>query len=469
MIASDGAITLNYYGPSAFTVRAPSGREVSLIQETDYPVGGHILLSVVPAATDAFRLRLRIPAWSVNTIVHLNGVSQNATAGTYLTLDRTWTPGDTVELLLDMSPRSLSGGLPPPDADAYGGSTIDMVSVYHGPLLLAFDQRLNVHHPMHVPPLMRSALPSLLSSSPGVPGPTLQLQFSSVRGPLTLCDFASAGLDFPTPPPRPPNPFAGWRFSRGDGSLIAKHLHLERDGTISGYSHPNEARWGLEGDVLVFYAQDRRPSTRFTWTNLRGRRQELRGVFLFDPRIVHVLNEDDTSDWTRVWQFGRADGSIITERLLLLEDGRILGSGSPNETRWDTEGGTLVFYAQDGRPSTRFTWSSLENGQRVLRGAFLFDRSITHVLQERDATVFDKNWDFSRGSAGRRRSSRATCNCCRAAASRVTAIRTRLDGHSRTRRSSSIPHSGLPPRGSRPSAWSTAGRNGAGVSCSMRP
>jgi hypothetical protein len=275
-----------------------------------------------------------------------------------------------------------------------------MVHIYRGPLLLAYDRRINAHDPMRVPALLPSAPSSSVQWPPGTPRPMLLHHVSSTRGALTLCDFASAGFDFPQPPPERPNPFRGWRFSRGDGSVIARHIHLERDGTISGYSHPNEARWGFEGNVLVFFAQDGRPSTRFTWVSLRDGRQQLRGVFLFDRRIVHVLSEDDTSDWARLWQFGRADGWLIAERLLLASDGRIVGHNHSNEFRWDTEGGTLVFYAQDGRPSTRFNWVSRENGQRILRGVFLFDRSITHVLEELDLSVTDKVWEFSRESSG---------------------------------------------------------------------
>src|SRR5262249_16736195 len=139
MIADDGAITLNYYGPSAFTVRAPSGRDVSLLQETDYPIGGRILLTIVPAAVESFRLRLRIPSWSHKTVVRLNGVDQSVKPGTYLPLDRAWMPGDSIELLLDMSTQFKDGGPPPTGADSYGGSTVDMISAYHGPLLLAYD------------------------------------------------------------------------------------------------------------------------------------------------------------------------------------------------------------------------------------------------------------------------------------------------------------------------------------------
>jgi DUF1680 family protein len=398
MIGHDGAISLNYYGPSAFTVRMPSGQDVSLVQETDYPIGGRILLSIFPAAEEQFRLRLRIPDWSRTTNVRLNGVAQsNVTPGAYLTIDRPWRSGDVIELILDMGPHFFPGGPPPPGTDPNGGSTVGMVSVFHGPLLLAYDARLNTHDARRVPPLLQSAPPSPIQWPDNVPRPLLLQQFQTANGSITLCDFASAGFEFQPSPPRRPNPYVGWIFGRGDGSVIAKHIHLERDGRISGYAHPNETYWGFEGDVLVFLTQYHKPSTRFTWVSQHGGLQTLRGVSLFDRRIMHVLSQDETNLWTRSWQFGRVgEADLLAERLLLLDDGGVSGYHNPNEVRWGTEGGRLVFYAQDGRPSTRFNWESIENGHRVLRGVSLFDRSITHVLKELDTSVTGKTWEFSR-------------------------------------------------------------------------
>ena len=401
MTANDGAITLNYYGPSVFTVRAPSGQDVSLVQETDYPVSGRISISVVPTAPEQIRLRLRIPKWSLTTTVHINGTAASGVVpGKYLTVDRVWNPGDTIEVVLEMGPRFVPGGAPPVDADANSGSTLGMVSVYYGPLLLAYDGRLNVHDPSRVPRLLQSEPGFPVESQPGVPSPLVTFQFASASGPITLCDFASAGFEFQVSPPRRPRPFVGWQFGRGDGTVIAAHLHLQRDGTIAGYSHPNEARWGFEGDVLVFYAHDGRTSTRFSWVSIEDGRQILRGVSLFNRRIVHVLSEDDTSAWTGAWQFWRADGLLIADRLVLVAGGSIAGHTHPNEFRWGVEAGTLVFYRQDGQASTRFSWAIRENRRRVLRGVFLFDRSITHVLSELDAGVVDKLWAFSRRSNG---------------------------------------------------------------------
>jgi hypothetical protein len=42
-----------------------------------------------------------------------------------------------------------------------------------------------------------------------------------------------------------------WRFGRGDGQVITPVLVLLPDGSVSGYSHPNEFAWKLEGGRLA--------------------------------------------------------------------------------------------------------------------------------------------------------------------------------------------------------------------------
>jgi hypothetical protein len=54
-----------------------------------------------------------------------------------------------------------------------------------------------------------------------------------------------------------------WRFARADGSIIAKSIQLNRDGSITGYYHPNEDSWGLENGQVVFYNVDGNVSTHF--------------------------------------------------------------------------------------------------------------------------------------------------------------------------------------------------------------
>ena len=184
MTAEDG-IALNYYGPSEFTVRTPSGSKLRLSQETDYPIGGRILLTVTPESAERFALRLRIPAWSREVRVTLNGGRvPNAAPGSYLALDRRWNPGDEIKLAFDMRPRLWVG-----EREAEG-----KISVYHGPILLAYDPRFDSYDPTNLPMLDPNRPPTVPPTWTRAPTPLLMLRFATEdRRRMTLCDFASAG------------------------------------------------------------------------------------------------------------------------------------------------------------------------------------------------------------------------------------------------------------------------------------
>lgn len=104
MQSADG-ITLNYYGPCTMDIILPSGHALTLVQATDYPRNGHILLTVQPAQPEAFALNLRIPTWSEQTAVRVNGDDvADVQAGSYLCLCRMWSAGDCIEIVLDFRP-----------------------------------------------------------------------------------------------------------------------------------------------------------------------------------------------------------------------------------------------------------------------------------------------------------------------------------------------------------------------------
>lgn len=84
----------------------------------------------------------------------------------------------------------------------------------------------------------------------------------------------------------------------------------------------------------------------------------------------------------KVWEFGRADGTVLVRGMSLQADGSIDGSRHENESRWGTEGAVLVFYHSSGRASTRFTSFVKSDGRWTISGPFLLGGDITHVLKE---------------------------------------------------------------------------------------
>ncbi|HKX40743.1 MAG TPA: hypothetical protein VJO99_06270, partial [Burkholderiaceae bacterium] len=97
------------------------------------------------------------------------------------------------------------------------------------------------------------------------------------------------------------------------------------------------------------------------------------------------------TDETPVWQFLRADGSVIAPALRLLSDGRIEGHSHENEARWSVRDGSLHFLTHDGRSSTVFDQADrTEPGRVRLRGRFRLadERDATwHVLEQSDPTA----------------------------------------------------------------------------------
>jgi hypothetical protein len=130
-LMSDGeGLVLNWYGPGRMRSRVEDTR-VALRQETQYPRDGTIALHVEPERELRFPLKLRIPHWSAQSRVTVNGEPvPDVRPGAYLLLEREWKPGDRVEIMLDMSLHFWVG-----ERDCAGKS-----SIYRGPLLLVHER-----------------------------------------------------------------------------------------------------------------------------------------------------------------------------------------------------------------------------------------------------------------------------------------------------------------------------------------
>lgn len=185
VLEGEDGLYLNYYGPGAIHTTAAAGGTWAFQQETDYPASGSIRIHVTPGTVGESTLHFRIPEWSANTRVSVNGRAvEGVAAGQYLPLTRSWIAGDVVELDLDMSLRSLSGD----------GFVDFKGSLYKGPLLLAYDQKYNAFDPAAVPPLDLLTLDPKPVKSDARFQPVVLYEVAATDGqPVRLVDFASAG------------------------------------------------------------------------------------------------------------------------------------------------------------------------------------------------------------------------------------------------------------------------------------
>ncbi|HLY20819.1 MAG TPA: beta-L-arabinofuranosidase domain-containing protein [Bryobacteraceae bacterium] len=97
--AGDG-VYVNLYVPSRVTWKG-----CSVLQETDYPAGSEVTLTVATKSPAEFTIYLRIPAWAgKGTRVGVNGrrASGELSPG-FFAVRRTWRSGDRIELEIDQS------------------------------------------------------------------------------------------------------------------------------------------------------------------------------------------------------------------------------------------------------------------------------------------------------------------------------------------------------------------------------
>jgi DUF1680 family protein len=111
----DDGLYVNLYVGSKVNVDHIAGTNVEMVQETDYPWSGKVKITVNPAASKTFALRLRSPDRSVSAIYsdvpEANGISSLSVNGEtvkpriengYAVIDREWKVGDTVVMELPM-------------------------------------------------------------------------------------------------------------------------------------------------------------------------------------------------------------------------------------------------------------------------------------------------------------------------------------------------------------------------------
>ncbi len=191
LMSGPGGLVLNSYLPGTFQV-ACDGQEIGLEQERDYPRSASQRVLITKSGKREWTLRLRIPAWSANTRVQANfkGGPTQAVAGSYLEVRRRWKAGDAITLEFDFSLRTVSGA-----SEAMG-----KISLYCGPVLLAWDQAEGTLDEDQVPAVDLARLREARIVSPGRPwtalerGPWLVVEVPVEGGKtLRLVDFASAG------------------------------------------------------------------------------------------------------------------------------------------------------------------------------------------------------------------------------------------------------------------------------------
>jgi DUF1680 family protein len=145
---------VNLFMASDASIKMPSGPELKVKQETEFPWKGDVKLTLNPARSANYRIKLRIPGWAQNQAspealyrfedgsgpkysISVNGsaVSPTVVDG-YAVLSRRWNAGDTIDLKLPMAVRKVKAA-DPVEADK------GMVALQRGPIVYCAEGKDN--------------------------------------------------------------------------------------------------------------------------------------------------------------------------------------------------------------------------------------------------------------------------------------------------------------------------------------
>lgn len=106
MATADNGLAAMLYAASETTAKVANGKMIKLSQTTEYPFDGTVTLRLTTTGPDvAFPLYLRIPSWSGDPEVSINGEAvhlDGGAQGKYVRIDRRWADGDVVRLHLSL-------------------------------------------------------------------------------------------------------------------------------------------------------------------------------------------------------------------------------------------------------------------------------------------------------------------------------------------------------------------------------
>ncbi len=127
-------VYVHFYDNNELTWQLENGSKLSIKQTTNYPWEGSVHLAVSPASAEEFTVFVRIPGWSKQTAVKVNGkLVAGVAAGQYLPIKRRWSAGDAVELSFDMEPQVVHANLAVTDDRG-------RVAFQRGPLVYCMEQ-----------------------------------------------------------------------------------------------------------------------------------------------------------------------------------------------------------------------------------------------------------------------------------------------------------------------------------------
>lgn len=104
MATSDNGIAAAIFGACTASAKVSDGKSVEIVEDSNYPFEESICFTINPSEKVSFPFYIRIPMWTENSTVSVNGkpIAVKLLPGKYLCLEREWKKGDRVVLEIPM-------------------------------------------------------------------------------------------------------------------------------------------------------------------------------------------------------------------------------------------------------------------------------------------------------------------------------------------------------------------------------
>jgi DUF1680 family protein len=129
-------IQIHHFASADIECDLAKKQHVKLNLTTEYPWEGHIKLRIVESGNSPWTLSIRMPEWSQNPILSVNGniMKDLRREKGYLILERKWQAEDVIELELEMEARFIASN---PRIDATRGC----LAIQRGPIVYCLEDR----------------------------------------------------------------------------------------------------------------------------------------------------------------------------------------------------------------------------------------------------------------------------------------------------------------------------------------
>ncbi len=192
VMGGNNEIFINMFGSNESTIALNPKNKVAIRQISDYPVSDSVQINISPEKPVNFTVSIRIPEWSLNTLITVNGETVSGiSSGTYKKITRIWKKSDKIVLKLEMTGRLIT-------LNGYQ-------AIIRGPVVMARDTRFNDGYVYEsavvkdnsgkVELLVSNKKPEnvwMSFTAPLILGTDLEGDFRNPRQ-ISFCDFASAG------------------------------------------------------------------------------------------------------------------------------------------------------------------------------------------------------------------------------------------------------------------------------------